>query len=146
MPPRRGKAFNGPVAAQRPRKRTAHDLCEGCGHFRSAHRLSQECRHDGCPCQEMGWTLPAPGRRSQTPAKITDEVKLQMESLLKSGMNYRKVGAAVGCAAETVRKHFPGYGDNGRADVAAHREIIKYYDDRRIQRDKLIKERKNDHR
>lgn len=139
--PRRGKAFIGPATAPRPRKRSAHDLCEGCGHFRSEHRSSQACHHDGCPCQVMGWTPPAPSG-AHTGTRITDEAKLRMESLLKSGMNYRKVAATVGCSVPTVRRYFPGYGDNGRRDVEARRQVFKHYQSRRIQLDKLAKERK----
>ena len=140
MPPRRGSAFAGPATTQRPRRRSPHDLCEGCGHFRSAHRSSQECQGHECSCQVMVWSPPAPVR-SHTKTKITDEVKLQMESLLKSGMNYRKVAATIGCSAQTVRIHFPEYGQNGQAAVQTNREIFKYYNNRRIQADKLIKER-----
>jgi len=142
IPPRRGSAFTGPATAQRPRRPTAHDLCEGCGHFRSEHRSGQACRHDDCPCQAMGWSPPLPVRSRTKATRITDEIKLQMESLLKSGMNYRKVAATIGCSVPTVRNHFPGYGENGRNDVEAHRQIFKHYENRRIQLDKLIKEHK----
>jgi hypothetical protein len=141
MPPNRGSAFIGPATAQRPRRRSAHDLCEGCGHFRSEHPSGQVCRHDDCPCPVMGWSPPAPVR-SHTKTQITDEIKLQMESLLQSGMNYRKVAATVGCSISAVRTHFPGYGKNGQADVEAHRQIFKYYQRRRAEADQLIKEHK----
>lgn len=141
MPPRRGSAFAGPATTQRPRRRSAHDLCEDCGHFRSEHRSSQECRHSGCLCQVMGWSPPVP-TRSHTKTKITDEVKDRMESLLKSGMNYCKVAATIGCSPPTVRRHFPGYGKNAQADIETHREIIKHYEKKRWQTEKLIKEQK----
>lgn len=139
--PRRGSAFVGPATAQRPRRRRSHDLCEGCGHFRSEHTSGNDCRRDGCPCQVMGWTPPPPVRQ-QSKMKITDEVKLQMESLLQSGMNYRKVAATIGCSITTVKNYFPGYGDNARADIEANREVFKYYMHRRIEIETRNKERK----
>lgn len=139
----RASAFSGPAAPQRPRRRNPHELCEGCGHFRSEHRSGQtDCRHDDCPCRSMGWTPPPPVR-SYTRSQITDEIKLQMESLLKSGMNYRKVASTVGCSVSTVRKYFPGYGENGLADVEIHRQIFKYHQNRRIEKEKLGKGRKS---
>lgn len=143
MPPglHRGSAFSGPATAQRPRRRSSHDLCEGCNHFRSEHRSGKTCHRDGCACQEMGWTPPAPVR-AHVKTQITDEVKLQMESMLQSGTNYRKVAATIGCAVATVRRHFPGYGENGRADVQAQREIFKHYQNRAIERQLARKERK----
>lgn len=138
---RRGSAFIGPATAQRPRRRTANDLCEGCGHFRSEHTSGQACHRDDCPCEVMGWT-PLPPVRSHTKTQITDEIKLQMESLLKSGMNYRKAGAIVGCSPSAVRKYFPGYGKNATADLEANRQVLKERTNRRIQGDMLRKEHK----
>lgn len=143
-PPRRSGAFIGPATARRkPRKRTAHDLCEGCGHFRSEHRSGKTCHRDECLCQEMGWTIPTPVARSKPRTVITDEVRLQMKSLLQTGMNYREVAAALGCSKEAVRNHCPGYGENGQANIEVQREIFKYHQNLRIQRQQLIKERKS---
>jgi transposase len=89
----------------------------------------------------MGWTPPVPAR-SRTKTKITDEMKLQMESLLKSGMNYRKVAATVGCSLSAVRTYFPGYGENGRAASDAQRQIFKDHQNRVIQRILKDKERR----
>lgn len=141
MPLRRGKAFTGPATAQRPRKRSAHDLCEGCNHFRSEHTSGNDCHHNGCECQTMVWTPPLQVGYRKPRTEITDEMKLRMETLLKSGMNYRKVAATIGCSPTTVKRYFPDYGDNGRADSQAHREVFKALVSRSITREKARKER-----
>lgn len=56
-----GKAISGRgLAKPAPKpKRSAHNVCDtdngGCGHFRSDHRASHECRVQGCECEEMVW-------------------------------------------------------------------------------------------
>ncbi|QGH75302.1 hypothetical protein I5G61_gp54 [Mycobacterium phage Quesadilla] len=57
--PSRAGAYHGVSSAAPKPKRSAHNVCDskegGCGHFRSDHRYSRECRVQGCECQEMVW-------------------------------------------------------------------------------------------
>jgi transposase len=91
----------------------------------------------------MTWTPPVSDRK-RTQTQITDEIKVQMHSLLESGMNYRKVAATVGCSLSSVRKYFPGYGDNGTEAVEANRQKFKERNRHQITRDRSFKKHKKE--
>lgn len=55
-----GKVIHGIATNAMPKpKRSANNMCDNpaCGHFRSDHRYSRECRVDGCGCgcESMVW-------------------------------------------------------------------------------------------
>lgn len=45
--------YTGPKTKVKLPKRRPYNKCNNCGHFRSDHRSSHECKVENCECKEM---------------------------------------------------------------------------------------------
>ena len=110
----RGRAATRYSQGRASNPRSQNNLCDNCGHFRSAHHYGKgacrDCRDTDTPnpCQEMVWEPPVRERRNRPP--LTDEQLTRAKALLEDGASYIDAATTVGAGREQLRRLLPGYG------------------------------------
>lgn len=100
--------FSGPAKAVTA-KRGRNNLCENCGHVRAEHPRSQQCKYEGCSCEEMAFSVPA---TRHAYSRFSEEETAKAKEMLDRGFTYTEVSRLLKRANCTLRNHLPGYGEN----------------------------------